>query len=325
MDINQISCAGANPSSGFGNCIPALGRLKFDIAVPRGTRITNAQAADIGTYLSSLLTNDNPSQRGYLLGDWVSVEDSSAEATTEDLGDGIAIPIGEGARIWVRRAITGGLCQHKAMRRLNGQESRFDMLAVFASGNSNARYLIGGRSVYNSTTQEYELAGFSYTSIYAAPWGLATNTATAMYNLQTILGDVKQANEEFGYIATDISISDLPRVQMIDLLISSAVSDTVDVKAVFSCGGANLEDVHPETFDDPTAWVVTNQLGAEIPVTGVTMNGSSFRLALDDTDPAYVAATSVKVRMAPISVTSAAPFNVEWIESNTSNSIPKPE
>lgn len=319
--FNQVNCIISSKNTGFSRCTPNPGQLKYEIAVPRGTRISAADADDMMTYLETLLTNDKPTERGYLLGSWVTVTDETVDPTREAYDHGVDSTIADGALIWVRRINDGALCSHLNLRKFNKSESQYEFLAVFASSESSAKYYIAGRRVVVGGI-EY-MSGYQYDDIWAPTWRLATGTTTSMYTLRTVMGRTDQFNEDFMFVPVDFQVGDLPRVQDIALTATLASAGNVDVNAYSVCGNSSLADLYGSTLNDDAAWVVENEDGDVVAVTGVTIVSGKYRLALDTTDPNYTSGTKFRVKLAPLSVLSTTPFNIEWIESGLSNYVNK--
>jgi hypothetical protein len=315
--IGEISCFVDSANTGFGRCVPRPGKLLYEIAIPKGETFTAADVADFETTLNTLLIEDNKTERGYLLGKYVSVEDGSADDVREAFDAGVETTLYDGAYIWTRRAINGGFCIQKAFRKFNGTQDQYDWLLVFQATDKDARYYIAGRKVYNSTTAAYEMGGIRYDDVFAPKWMAATGTTSAMYRLRTVMGDVRQLNEDFIFTPVDFEVGDLNRVQDVTLTATKNTTATYDVTAVLGCNGQNLAELYPALADD-AAWLAKaeNSAGAAITVTGVTIVAGKFRVVLDNADADFTSATNVYITMQPISVTSASPFNVEFVESN---------
>lgn len=325
MEFNQVDCLVDRANTGFGRCVPKFGKLEYTIAIPKGTKITRTQAQDMQTYLNALFINDDPYARGYRLPKWINVTDSTTDSVTEDLGGGVTTKLYDGAVIWVRRTIAGGLCSHFALRNQNGAQEQYDYLECFRSLDKSAKFFITGRKYYNSTTGENELMGFTYDDIDVPNWKIPSGTTGAMITMKTIMGSTEQWNEDLYFAPVSFEIADLATVQNVDLTAVKQATATFDVLAVYGCGGKNLIEAHPGDLDDPDAWKCINNLGNEVDITGVTEVSGKYRIVIDSTTPDadYTAGTHFRFMLRPISITSAAPFDIDYIESNTTLAVAK--
>lgn len=322
MAFDLINCLVDSTNTGFSRCVPRPGKLEYDIAIPKGTRITLADSADPQGFFEALFTENDPVQRGYLLGKWIKVDDNSADDVTESFDAGVETTLYDGAYKWMRRVLEGALCQHKSLRRFNGSQDKFDWLMVFRSTTPDARFYIVGKRVYNSSTQQYELAGVQYDDVFTPKWQAATGNTSALYRFKTVMGDVSQINEDMMFIPVPFDVGELPRIQDVNITASKSSTGVFDVLATMSCGGESVTDAYPVLADDG-AWVVLNNAGSAVAATGVTIVNGKFRIALDTSDVAYIAGTSFKFKLASISTLAAAPYNVEWVESRYTSLISK--
>src|SRR5688500_10045290 len=145
MEFNEVNCLVDRANTGIGRCTPKFGKLKYTIALPKGTKITRTNAQDVQTYLNALFIEDTSADRGYRLPEWVKVEDSTAESVREAFDGGVDTKLYDGAVILTRRTVAGGLCAHFALRNQNGAQEQYDYLEVFQSLDKSAKYYIAGR------------------------------------------------------------------------------------------------------------------------------------------------------------------------------------
>lgn len=316
--INEFNCFLDSANTGYSTCVPRPGKLLYEIAIPKGTTFTATQADAFEATLNTLLVEDSSLARGYLIGKYVSVEDSSADDVRESFDAGVEQTLYDGAYIWTRRATNGGFCMQKAFRKFTGTQDQYDWLLIFQSTDKNARYYIGGRKVVDATTGVWSMGGIRYDDIFAPKWMMPSGTTSAMYRLRTVMGDVRQLNEDFIFKPVDFEVGDLNRVQDVNLVTEKASTGNFDVLATGGCDGQNLTQTSP-ALAASGAWVAkaNNVLGNAITITGVTIVNGKFRVALDTADADYVAATNIYISLAAISVTSGSPYNVEYIESNS--------
>lgn len=324
IEFGQIDCFFDRANTGFGPCVPKMGKLEYTIAVPVGTSITRSQAQDLVSYLNTLFIEDVPQERGYLLPKWISVTDNTGDSVTEDLGGGVTQKLYDAAVVWVRRTIVGGLCAHLCLRQHDKSAEKWEYLECFRSlDKSAARFFITGRKYYNSTSGENELRGFKYADIDVPTRKIASATAGDMITMKTTMEDTDQWNDDILFMPFGYDLRDLNTVKNVDVSMTKASAGNFDVLATYGCGGRNLIEAHPGVFDDSDAWEVINQLDNVVATTGVTEVSGKYRLALDTADANYTAGTHFRARLQPISVTSAAPFDVDYIESNTTLAVAK--
>lgn len=324
MNFSEIPCIFTSVNTGWGSCTASPGRLVYTMAVPKGTRIelTDAQPEAFEEYLIALLTHDDPAQRGYLLGSFITTEDNSSDTVTESFDGGVELSLYDGAYIWRRRMVEGGLCGHAAMQKFNKQQDRFDFFDIFQSTDGTYKYDFFGTEKQNATTLEPEMSGVRYDDIFTPKFGIATGTTGTNHWMRTVMADVDQYNKRRAFIKTNIAIEDLPRIQDIKITAVKQATGVFDVTAIMGCGGLNAADLYA-ILADPDAWEAESNLGADVTITGVTIVAKKFRLALDTADADYTAGTTFIFRLKAISVTSAAPFNVKYVESNTTLPVAK--
>lgn len=320
----SIDCFIDSQNTGFGRCVPKPSLLVYELAVPKGTRITlaNAQPDTIEAHLKSLALADDPLERLYVLGKYASVTDESADPVTEEDDGGIMNTLYDGAYNWTRRFREGGLCSHTAFRKLNGQQDNFEFLLVFkASDGKSLFYIMGTKKLDENGARE--LAGVRYDDIFTPKWNIASGTTGTSFTFKTSMADVEQINKNRMFTPVNFAVGDLPRIQDINLVSIVEVSTGVyDVTAEMACNEENAAVLYA-VLADPDAWIVKNNLGNIVDTTSVAVVGGKFRLTLDQADGDFTAATSFTAQMQPISVTSAAPFSVKYVESNVSPSIDK--
>jgi hypothetical protein len=322
--FNLTDCFRDANNTGTSGCVPQPGALRYDIALPRGTRISlaDAQPDTFMATLNAITKSDNPATRGYVIGSYVSVADSSTEPITESYDQGAYQTIYDGAYTWMRRAVEGGLCAHSNMRQFNKKQDKFDFLIVFQSTDTQYTYYVMGTKKNNITTGEVELAGVRYTDIYADKWKPAEGTTSAGYYLKTNMVNVRQINEDRLFVPIKWDVADLARINSVTLTVAKVSTGIFDVTAINECSGLSLADLYP-ALAAPGAFTVLNDLGATVTVTGVTIVNDNFRLALDTTDADYTAGATFTFALKPISVTSATPYNVQYVEGNTTAPIAK--
>lgn len=326
MEEVGIDCFIDSYNTGYGRCVPKPSLLCYEIAVPKGTRITlaNAQPSTIEAHLASLMIADDPMQRAYLLGKYVSVEDSSADPVTEEDDGGAMHTLYDGAYIWDRRFREGGLCSHAAYRRLNGQQDNFEFLLIFKAADGSSQYYIMGSRRKDAAGLK-ELAGVRYDDMWTPKWGIASGSQGTSFRMKTSMIDVEQINKDRMFVPVNFPIGDLPRVMSMDISLVEKVSTGVfDLTVQMACNKELVADLYPVLADD-AAIICKNDLGNIVTLTGVTVVNGKFRATMDTgtPDPDYTAGTSFTFQFQPISVTSAAPFEVEYVESNVSEAIAK--
>lgn len=324
QSLNYVSCLVTSNNTGFGRCVPTPGQLVYDIAIPKGKTfaLADLQPETLLATLLALTTEDDPALRGYLLGKWSKVEDSSADAVVESQDGGNETTLFDGAYKWTRHATKGGLCIHDGLRKYNRSQDQFDWLHVFKATDGTAKYYIVGRKKWNATTNENELAGLVFDDVWAPKWGLPTGNKAATFSLKTVMADTEQLNEQRAFVATSIEIDELPRIMDIDVAAKKVSTGVFEVNATMACGGASVATEFPALVDD-AAWVCENELGNVVAVLGVTAVGGKLRFALDTSDANYVAGTKFRFYTEPISVTSASPFDVEYVESGKTQYVAK--
>lgn len=317
MEFNTANCLVMGINSGTGSCVPTIGKLAYDILVPKGTRITKANIDDFLAYLTTLLTNGTKASRGTLLGKWQTVTESSADAVRESFDFGVEKTIADGAYIWERRITQGGLCAHLALRGLNGAEDQYEFLSVYKSHEKGIKYYIGGVITKNATTGADELKGASYDDIWSNKRGLATGSTTEMYMLRTVSGNVEQWNEDFGFVPVTFEVDDLPRIQDLKLIVTKVTAHTYDIEAYTACGKKKLSDIDTAGVAEAAGFwrVFSAGLTAGVDISTVTLQtNGAYRIVVDDTDADYVAATKLDFDTAPLSVTSASPYSLKYFE-----------
>jgi hypothetical protein len=321
MNLNLVNCLIDSNNTGFGRCVPRPGKLEYEILVPKGYVLTETDADTIQAILEALLIDDSNLDRGYVIGKFVKVDDSSADDVRESFDQGVEQTLYDGAYIWTRRILQGGFCAQKALRNLNGAQDQFDSLLCFRSTDNSAKFYIAGRRQWNSTTNKYDLRAMSYDDMFAPKWTPAQGNTSAQFRFRTVMGDVTQLNEDMVFIPVSFDIADLPRVKDVSLTLTKVSTGVFAIDARESCSGQNLIELYPGIFDAAGAWIITNDLGNVVTVTGVTETNGQYRATLDTgtPDPDYTAGTQFRAHMAAISVTKAAPYSVEYIESGYSN------
>lgn len=319
-EFNGYDCLSDPNNTGAGLCNAEFGKMIGEIAVPRGTTFTRAQIDTLPALLAALMIEDSPVDRGYMLPYWILITENTADPVMEDFDFGVQYVIGNSAESLIRRFKAGGLCAQLNMLSFNGQESRYEWLRVYMAPSGG--YYIAGRRYYNTTTEVYDMRGYTYTQMYTFPLKHATGTTSQMFQTMSNVADVAQFNQNLFFIKTDWNPFDLPQVSNVDITWVKQSTGVFDALAIQKCGGANLTVLYP-ALADSDAFIVLNQLGNVVATTGVTIVAGKFRIALDTADANYTAGTTFTVQLAPISITAAAPFNVEWIESGVSNAVAK--
>lgn len=324
MEFNSANCLVTKINPGWGNCVPSIGELLFDVAVPYGTRFTQADIADMLGTLTTLLSNDDPLARGALLGRWQSVEDSSVEEIRESLDRGVDITLYDGAYIWIRRQVKGGLCAHQALRALNGGSEQFQFLSVYRAREKNIKYYVAGVGVPNATTGATEMRGVNYDDIWSPKRGIAAATAGEMYKLRTVCGDVEQFNEDMVFVPVTFEVEDLPRVQDIELRVTKVTDHTYDIEAFTKCGKQNISDLNGNLAAAGAFKVYAAGTTAEVTINTVTLQPTkAYRIVVDDTDTDYTGATELDFTMAAVSVLAGSPYNFKYYEANKVEGVTK--
>lgn len=320
--FNKTDCFIDASNTGIADCVTKPGKYLFDIAIPKGTRFTNTEAEAMQATLTALFLEDIPYQRGSYIGPWVNIDTNGGEPIKEDFDGGAYTTLGDGAETITRRLVEGALCGHNTLRQFNGKQDRYEWLRVFASTDQQYQYHIMGTKKYNVTTGVLEMGGIKYNDLWSPSWKVASGNTTAGFFFTSNMTDVKQINENRIIVSVAWDVSELPRVN--DVIVTAAKSSTgvFDVQAINSCSGLSLTDLFP-ALAAAGAWTVLNDLGNAVTASTVTIVNGKFRFALDTSDADYIAGASFTFALKAISVTSAAPYNVEYIEGNTTAAVAK--
>jgi hypothetical protein len=308
------TCLITGANQGVGPCNVDLEQLSYVIAIPKGTVISETDLLNFSSYLSSKAKDDDPNDRFYLLGQFVSFEAADTAPSTETATNQQVRVVNMGATGYNLTKWQDGICGYKALLKMHNGQDRWDFLNVHNN-------VVTGVLTTDSMGAQ-AMRGISMVQVFTRTIGLPTGAAGAHYIIEFKVGDSKQMRELFTYVQMpdgfDISTVMKP---VVDVELTGAFAPgtpTGDylVRAVTSCGGIDMMGLYATELSSPGAWTFTNTAtGSVIAITSVGTQGNSFHVTLDIADPNYPVSGSVSGRFKSVSALEA--LGVIGYESNT--------
>lgn len=268
MALNQFNCTSSFGNTGIGKCslIPAY--IVGMFLVPNNLVITEANAANLQTFLEDKAKDSNKNNRIYPVHNFVGMTDNSEEAVSETTGYGFAVPLRDGNYSWTFRFIQGGICLLKELQKFNHQ----NLSALFIDANG----VVYGR---NTATG---LAGVPLISFYANKWTISDSSTVANFGV-TVTFDPKHLNQDLGFVKDDnFNASDVVGLQSVNISPTGSQSATIiNVSVAAACGGEDLFDLYQSELADGTVWnVADSTTGAAATISSVAANSATKSFAI---------------------------------------------
>lgn len=268
MALNQFNCTSSFGNTGIGKCSLIPSFIVGMFLVPNNLVITEANAANLQTFLEDKAKDSNKNNRIYPVHNFVGMTDNSEEAVSETTGYGFAIPLRDGNYSWTFRFVQGGICLLKELQKFNHQ----NMSALFIDSNG----VVYGRNVPTG------LAGVPLISFYAGKWTLSDSSTIANFAI-TVTFDPKHLNQDLGFIKDDNFIaSDVVGLQSVNVSpVGSQTTTVLNVSVAAACGGENLFDLYSTELADGSLWnVLDSTTGAALTVSSVAANAANKSFAI---------------------------------------------
>lgn len=279
-ELNKLVCSDqSGNNTGIPSCGLDIKQIAGIILTPPGAKILAADMADLQTAISAK-TLAAPSSRWYPIMNILAMSSDNSEAPVKQtFGYGTSKIIRDGNYDWTFQ-YDATLCTHKQIRNFNTQKWGF--------------FAIDDNGVVLGYKDGDDLAAIPLLQFFAAPWKAADGSNETQYTINLVFKP-KYANELAGFISTQDEFDIFTAVAgLLNVVIKEvtalAAGGVVVVKALMSCGGANLYGTYKTALSIVGAWVIKNALtGAVIALTTVAANdaGEQFTLTIDATDPAY--------------------------------------
>lgn len=270
MALNSYSCVNSFGNTGIGKCSLIPAHIVGMILVPLNFVITEANAANLQTFMNDAAKEASKANRIYPIHNFVGMTDNSEDAVSETTGYGYSVPLRDGNYSWTFRFIQGGICLLKSLQSFNHQ----NLAALFVDANG----VLFGRNVSNG------LAGVPLISFYAGKWTVSDSSTVANFPV-TVVFDPKYLNKDLGFVSDEnFNASEITGLQDVDIKPIGAQTATIlSLQVLGSCGGENLFDIYSDELADGTLWnAVDSVSGASLTITSVAANAAnkSFTMTL---------------------------------------------
>lgn len=312
-----LDCLGKSVNQGYGKCPIDLGALTYELAVPKGTFITEAQLLDFEATLREKTNEDDPNQRWYLLGPFPQFAQNNTTPGPQTASSGLTRTVSIGFFGWTLTQWAGGWCAEKNLIKFHDSQDRFDFLNVHAAS-SGGSIIMGVLTTNN--TGEQGMKGISMSQVFTTLWTMGDGNANGTsYSIEFKVGDSSQMRENASFLPVSFDISStafrLIDVELKGATASGSPAGDFNVTAVTGCGGEDLATYYGTELAAIAAWTAVNaSTGGNITITSVTLVNGKFHILLDTTDTDYPTAGG-KILLNLVGVSALAALDVIGYES----------
>lgn len=284
---------------GIGNCNQGLKNVKGLIFLPKGTTFKSTDIPNIVATLKTMSEANAWGNRLQIVTDIKGAENTNTEATTGSYGYGLEV-VSQEAKV-SRTYTLVGTCLYNAMKGIKNRHSSYDVVLVhddnvllFTSGTENGEAIIKGFTLdaievglYNETIQE-NLENFTLR--------IALANSSEWENLTP----VKPVD---GMVLTELS--SLKNVVLNYIKATPVVPGTYRI-ALSDCSASSFTEIYDTEIVTLTNFIAEDAAnGNVIPIDGITISNNQLVFTLDDTDPNFTAATTIRIKGALYSVLKA--------------------
>lgn len=257
--LNEPLCSTRNEgNTGIASCVFSPKNIVGAILVPPNFSYDAAKLADLKASLQADALLPNKANRIYVLNRFKAITDNSSEVTISESGYGDKDTAREGKYDWTfELADKGGLCLQRNLRKFNELDKK---VLFFDSDNQ----------IIGTSDSEGNFIGISLDFFYASPYKLADGTNPTQYFVRFALKKTSELNDTPAYVVAGFDIENEIK-SIIDLSLTEVAVEagkaTVSVKEY--CSKNNIYLAYSDELADPTAWIVKDDAGVIVVVSGV--------------------------------------------------------
>lgn len=271
MSLLQPACVQSGKgNTGMPDCFFDIKRISGVILAPDTAEITEANAADVDTFLTFLQGKtilDDRSARWFPIFHTANFEDQSTEATIYTQPYGVTEKVDDGKYTFLFSVREGGLCRHNQLREFEGETYRIFLCdergKLFGTKNSSGN-------------------GIGFTGkIEVLKAKFPTATEPAMYQYRITLDNPAELNSRSKAFVVDSDneinwVNDLSGCQEIEIYKIAEAAGVVTAGVRLRCSKKNLYSLYDDEFASATLWNAVNaSSGATITITGVTKDATN--------------------------------------------------
>lgn len=302
--INQLNCGEQFRNVGHSGCDLDPKSIVGVLLFPSKQIFTQDQINNFAEVLQNFMYADNGVNRAFPISGIATITDNSGEPVVETLDNGRELFVRDSPYNFTMRYLDGALCEHSALRTLNGQNRN---ILLWTSDNM----LLGARDTKGNITTIPSI-------FHAQGWKPSTGSNANQY-LFRISFDQKWLNESLGFVQLDFDIAQINALQDL-VVVENTFNPTTGLSNVYVrtyCGATDMYDTFGTQLAVVGAWIATNaSTGGTITVTTVTKDTANkrFNVTVDVNDADYPAdGGAVHLKLAPPSV--LATLGVEGYDS----------